>query len=137
MITKLADDLSPLINDMECLEAYQIFSEKEKVFDKLRHALSIALPTTANGLNDNGEDVEIKTIKNRVKEFKEWFLQEEYQHKNNDYQKLIGQIENYWEKLFSDPIQITSSEGVTFLQPQRTNNITEQFFRGIRKNNGK
>ncbi len=133
MITKLADDLSPLINDMECLEAYQIFSEKEKVFDKLRHALSIALPTTANGLNDNGEDVEIKTIKNRVKVFKEWFLQEGYQHKNNGYQKLIGQIEKYWGKLFSDPIQITSSEGVTFLQPQRTNNIIEQFFRGIRR----
>jgi len=133
LISKLVDDLSPLINDIECLEAYQIFSEKEKVFDKLRQALSIALPTTANGLNDNGEDVEIKTIKNRVKEFKEWFLQEEYQHKNNDYQKLIGQIEKYWGKLFSDPIQITSSEGVTFLQPQRTNNIIEQFFRGIRR----
>ena len=133
MITKLADDLSPLINDMECLEAYQIFSEKEKVFDKLRQALSIALPTTANGLNDNGEDVEIKTIENRVKEFKEWFIQEEYQHKNNDYQKLIGQIENYWKKLFSDPIQLTSSEGDSFIQPQRTNNIIEQFFRGIRR----
>jgi hypothetical protein len=93
LISKLVDDLSPLINDIECLEAHQIFSEKEKVFDKLRQALSIALPTTANGLNDNGEDVEIKTIKNRVKEFKEWFLQEEYQHKNNDYQKLIGQIQ--------------------------------------------
>jgi len=137
MITKLTDDLSPLINDKECLEAYQIFSEKEKVFDKLRHALSIALPTTANGLNDNGEDVEIKTIKNRVKEFKEWFIQEEYQQENKDHQKLIGQIENYWGKLFSDPIQITSFEGVTFLQPflqpQRTNNIIEQFFSGIRR----
>jgi len=133
MITKLVDDLSPLINDIECLEAYQIFSEKEKVFDKLRQALSIALPTTANGLNDNGEDVEIETIENRVKEFKEWFLQEGYQHKNNDYQKLIGQIEKYWEKLFSDPIQLASSEGDSFLQPQRTNNILEQFFRGIRR----
>ena len=133
MITKLVDDLSPLINDIECLEAYQIFSEKVKVFDKLRQALSIALPTMANGLNDNGEDVEIETIENRVKEFKEWFLHEEYQHKNNDYQKLIGQIEKYWEKLFSDPIQITSSEGYSFIQPQRTNNILEQFFRGIRR----
>jgi len=132
LISKLVDDLYPLINDIECLEAYQIFSEKEKVFDKLRHALSIALPTTANGLNDNGEDVEIETIENRVKEFKEWFFQEGY-HKDNAYQKLIGQIEKYWEKLFSDPIQITSSEGVTFLQPQRTNNIIEQFFRGIRR----
>ena len=133
LISKLVDDLSPLINDIVCLEAYQIFSEKEKVFDKLRQALSIALPTTANGLNDNGEDVEIETIENRVKEFKEWFLHKGYQHKNNDYQKLIGQIEKYWGKLFSDPIQLTSSEGDPFIQPQRTNNILEQFFRGIRR----
>jgi transposase-like protein len=132
MIKKLAEDLSPLINDIECLEAYQIFSEKERVFDKLRHALSIALPTTANGLNDNGEDVEIETIENNVKEFKKWFFQEGY-HKDNAYQKLICQIEKYWGKLFSDPIQITSSEGYSFIQPQRTNNIIEQFFRGIRR----
>ena len=45
----------------------------------------------------------------------------------------MGQIENYWEKLFSDPIKITSPEGDSFIQPQRTNNIIEQFFRGIRR----
>ncbi len=127
------DDLMPLINEIECREAFQILTEKEKIFDKLRQALCIALPSTTNGLNDNGEDVEIDTIENNVKDFNEWILHEEYYHKNNDYQKLICQIEKYWDKLFSDPIIISSPDGDSFIQPQRTNNILEQFFRGIRR----
>lgn len=133
IITKITDDLMPLVNDIECKEAFQKLTEKEKVFDKLRQALSIALPATTDGLNDNGEDVEINTIESKVKDFKEWALLEEYYHKNNDYQKMINQIDKYWDKLFSDPIIISSSDGDSFVQPQRTNNILEQFFRGIRR----
>lgn len=134
MIAKITGDLMPLVNDIEFLEAFQMLSEKEKVFDKFRQALFIALPTTVNGLNDNGENVEINTIENKVKDFKEWLLHEEYYHKNNDYQKLISQIEKYWDMLFSDPIIISDPDGDSFIQPQRTNNILEQFFRGIRRN---
>ena len=133
IITKITEDLIPLVNDFECREAFQRLTEKEKVFDKLRQALSIALPTTTDGLNDNGKDIEINTIENRVKDFKEWVLLKKYYRKNNDYQKMIGQIEKYWDKLFSDPIIISSSDGDSFVQPQRTNNILEQFFRGIRR----
>ncbi len=134
IITKITGDLMPLVNDTECRKATQTLAEKEKVFDKLRQALSIALPTTTDGLNDNGEDVEIDTIESRVKDFKEWVLLEEYYHRtNNDYRKMVGQIEKYWDKLFSDPILISTPDGDSFIQPQRTNNILEQFFRGIRR----
>jgi hypothetical protein len=133
IIEKITGDLMPLINDIECSKAFQTLTEKEKVFDKLRQALSIALPTTADGLNDNGENVEIATIENNVKVFKEWILFEKYYHKNKDYQKLTGQIEKYWDKLFSDPILISTPDGNSFIQPQRTNNILEQFFRSIRR----
>lgn len=133
MIAKITGDLMPLVNDPELNGAFQILSEKEKVFDKLRKALSIALPTSAHGLNDIGENVEIDTIENNVKEFKEWLLREEYYPKNSDYKKLIGQIEKYWGMLFSDPIIISSPDGDSFIQPQRTNNLLEQFFRGIRR----
>jgi len=133
IIEKITDDLMPLVNDIECSKAFQTLTEKEKVFDKLRQALSIALPTTADGLNDNGGNAEIATIENNVNDFKEWILLEEYYHKNKDYQKLTGQIEKYWDKLFSDPILISTPDGNSFIQPQRTNNILEQFFRGIRR----
>lgn len=133
IIKKIIGDLTPLINDVECREAFQILSEKENVFDKLRLALAIASPNTTKGLNDNGEDIEISTIKSRVMKFKEDLQKAECYGKNKDYQKLINQIDKYWEMLFSDPIRISSPDGDFFIQPQRTNNIMEQFFRGIKR----
>lgn len=132
IIKKIIEDLKPLADDVECRTAFQILSEKEDVFDRLRSALAIASPDTSNGLNDNGEDVKISAIENRVKEFKEDLLKAEC-YKNTDYQKLINQIDKYWAMLFSDPITISSPDGDFFIQPQRTNNILEQFFRGIRR----
>jgi hypothetical protein len=133
VITKIIAGLTPLINDTQCREAFQMLSEKEKVFDKLRHALSITLPDKTKGLNDNGEDIGMETIQNRVKDFKEGLLKAECYHKNTGYQKLINQIDKYWEKLFSDPIKISVNGSDSFIQPQRTNNILEQFFRTIRR----
>lgn len=62
IMTKIIKDLTPLINDTQCREACQMLSEKEKVFDKLRDALSIILPDKTRGLNDHGEDIDIDTI---------------------------------------------------------------------------
>jgi hypothetical protein len=133
IIGKFIGDLMFLVNDIELKKAFKILSEKEIVFDKLRQALFITLPTTDNGLRDNGEKVEISTIESKVKDFKQWLCDQKYYHKNKDYQKLISQIDKYWDKLFSDPIIISSPDGGSFILPQRTNNILEQFFRGIRR----
>jgi hypothetical protein len=61
--------------------------------------------------------------------------------KNADYVKLVAQIDKYWHKLFCDPITVLTPDGGTvILQPQRTNNILERFFRdfkrGYRKKTG-
>lgn len=133
IITKIITDLTPLINDTHCKEAFQMLSEKEEVFDKLRYALSITLPDKAKGLNDNGEDIGIDTIQGRVKDFKKNLFKAECYNKNTGYQKLIIQINKYWDKLFSDPIKISVAGNDSFIQPQRTNNIMEQFFRTIRR----
>jgi hypothetical protein len=42
---------------------------------------------------------------------------------------MVAQIDKYWKKLFADPILITTSDGVRTIQPQRTNNLLERFFR--------
>ena len=40
-----------------------------------------------------------------------------------------------WEKLFADPIILTTPDGKEIhVQPQRTNNILERFFREIKRN---
>ena len=47
---------------------------------------------------------------------------------------MVKQIDKYWEKLFADPIMVTTANGETLLvQPQRTNNILERFFRDVKR----
>ncbi len=46
---------------------------------------------------------------------------------------MIEQIDKYWEKLFADPITVQTPSGPILIQPQRTNNILEQFFRSLKR----
>jgi len=49
------------------------------------------------------------------------------------YKALIKQIEKYREKLFADPIAVQTPSGPIVIQPQRTNNILERFFRNLKR----
>ena len=46
---------------------------------------------------------------------------------------MIAQIDKYWEKLFADPIIVQTPSGPLQIQPQRTNNLLEQFFRHLKR----
>ena len=46
---------------------------------------------------------------------------------------MIAPIDKYWNKLFADPISVNTPQGPLLIQPQRTNNIMERFFRDIRR----
>ena len=46
-------------------------------------------------------------------------------------------MDKYWDKLFADPITIETSNGQTTIQPQRTNNILERFFRDLKRRSRK
>ena len=52
---------------------------------------------------------------------------------DKDYDKIVGQIDKYWDKLFADPITVNTSAGQLKIQPQRTNNILERFFRDLKR----
>ena len=130
---KVLNDLQPLVADKELKLYCTDISEKIEVFDQLREALHITLPSTKKGLNDNGQDVNIKTIERKVKEFRNQIVDTE-KYENNKYQKMILQIDKYWDKLFADPIEVTKSNGEKIIiQPQRTNNLLEQFFRKVKR----
>ena len=64
------------------------------------------------------------TIERRVEQFCENLFKTKGYHKNSAYQKLTRQIDKYREKLFCDPVKISTPEGDSFIQPQRTNNIS-------------
>jgi hypothetical protein len=131
--------LRQTINDTTLRRTALQMQEKVAVFDKLRDAMRIAKPEQNKGLNDEGDDVDIKAIEKGVEEFRNWLINEDC-YVNKDYHKMIKQIDNYWKKLFADPITVKTSQGEVIIQPQRTNNLLERFFRdikrGYRKKNG-
>ena len=46
---------------------------------------------------------------------------------------MIAQIDKYWDKLFADPITVNTPIGQVTIQPQRTNNLLERFFRDFKR----
>ncbi len=139
--SKLSHDLLGIMNDSDLKEAVSRMEEKVAVFNRLRKAMRITLPENGRGLNDNGDQpFNMKTIEKEVGKFRKWLLRNESYSKHKEYQKLLEQIETYWGKLFADPIVVTTAAGKILVQPQRTNNILEQFFRKLmrsyRKKNG-
>jgi len=103
--------------------------KNEKIFNELRNGLRIALPDGRQGLNDNGEECDMRSIAEGVAEFVEKYDSS----LDQSHRKMIEQIEKYNEKLFADPIPTTVDGQVIHVQLQRTNNIMEQFFRYLKR----
>jgi len=109
--------------------------QKIVVFEKLRDAMRIAMQSGHRGLNDEGHNGSCHTIEKRVQKFRTWLTGHRGYTQNPGAQKLIGQIDKYWQKLFADPITVQTPSGPIQIQPQRTNNILEQFFRALKRAN--
>ena len=123
--------LEEVLSDRELNNAALSMTKKAKIFDKLREALRIAVPEGKGGLNDNGDETDMKTIEEQVGEFKAWIECDPL--RKTTYVKMIQQMEKYWEKLFADPLVVNTPEGQVNIAPQRTNNILERFFRGEKR----
>ena len=137
----MSHDLIGVLNDSVLRKAVLRMEEKVAVFSQLRRAMRITLPESKRGLNDNGEhSPTMKTIEMEVNKFKAWLIKSDGYSKHQEYQKLVDQLDTYGQKLFADPIVAETAAGTTLIQPQRTNNILEQFFRRLmrtyRKKNG-
>tara|TARA_B100001971_G_C18229748_1_gene563096 strand:+ start:155 stop:1909 length:1755 start_codon:yes stop_codon:yes gene_type:complete len=133
-------DLLSVGRDSALKRAAATMLEKMEVFDRLRAAMRITLPENKRGLNDEGELCDMNTIEKEVTKFHRWLSRDTKRMKDKAYRKVITQLDKYWEKLFCDPIVVETETGKIVIQPQRTNNILEQFFRnfmrGYRKKNG-
>lgn len=122
------------INDRNLKTIVIRMEEKAQIFDQLREAMRIAVSDGKKGLNDDGENGDIKTIKKAVTIFRNSDKIKSAIEKNVEYKKMVKQIDKYWGKLFADPIMVTTSNGEKILiQPQRTNNILERFFRDLKR----
>lgn len=125
-----------ILNDQGLTQSVSIMQNKIEAFDDLRKRMRIALPESQRGLNDNG-DGDIKSIEARVKAFRYSEKIVPLAAKDLSYKKMLKQIDKYWEKLFADPIQIETPSGKITIQPQRTNNMMETFFRELKSDGRK
>ena len=132
---KVIHILNPVMQDKALWRAVEALEKKIPVFEKLRQAMRIALPTGRQGLNDEGQKGNINTIEQRVKKFRGWLTSRKDYPQNQDAKNMINQIDKYWKKLFAEPIIVQTPTGTTHIQPQRTNNILEQMFRHIKRAN--
>ena len=122
-------DLKKVISDKVLWQAITDIKSKRDVFDRFRDAMRITVDNQHRGLNDDGQVVDIKTIKEGVEAFRCWLSNDSCYSPDNDYGKMITQIDKYWES----PITIDTPYGKVTFQPQRTNNILERFFREIKR----
>lgn len=85
-------------------------SEKVEIFDQLREAMRIAQPSLKKGLNDDGDEhTSIQTIEKKVRKFRQSKKLQKRAKTDVAYQKMLEQIDKYWEKLFADPIQVQTT----------------------------
>ena len=129
--------LKSAIGDSTLKKTAETMEEKVEVFNRLRTAMRITLPENKKGLNDDGELVHIKTIEKAVQKFRDRVCREKSFPKDKTYKAMVEQIDNYWQMLFADPIVVKTEAGNLTLQPQRTNNILERFFRNLSRGHRK
>jgi hypothetical protein len=114
-------------------QAVEQIEKNITIFDRLHQAMRIAPASGRCGLNDEGGNADIRTIEHRVKKFRAWLTTRREYPQNQEAQKMIAQIDKYWGKLFADPITVQTPSGRLKIQPQRTNNLLEQFFRYLKR----
>jgi hypothetical protein len=102
------------------------------VFDRLRDAMLISPVGGNKGLNDDGTGHAMTSIRNGVERFRKELDANQKLAVDPLCRKTAAQIDKYWDQLFADPIEVDTPNGKSTIYPQRTNNIMEQFFRGIR-----
>lgn len=132
-LLKLANDLKKISQDGGLQRLIEAIEVKIQVFDQLREAMRIAPVGGSAGLNSGSDPVALGPIEQAVRRFREQITSRPDSASTPHWKALIAQIDKYWEKLFADPISVQTPQGVRLIQPQRTNNIMERFFRDLRR----
>ncbi len=130
---KLLTQACYLAEDQEAVQAVEELRWRGEVFDRLRTAMRIAQAGGGNGLNDEGTDEAMATIRQRLQAFRQELDTNPKLASDSLSKKMAKQIDKYGEKLFADPIIVEAPAGPVTIYPQRTNNILEQFFRNVKR----
>jgi len=126
-------DLQDWVNDRPLGKTLNRLQSHSQLFDQLRQALRIAPLSGQEGLNHEGETIEMRTLQRDVQAFTEQVRARPDYSTTPAFQKMIEQIQRYGPKLFAAPLVVSTPQGVRTIQPQRTNNLMERFFRDFKR----
>ncbi len=132
-LSKLRRVVMAVGNDQPLHLVVEELTWRGQVFDQLRNAMRIALPADGDGLNDEGPITDLTPIRHGVEQFRQKLDTDPVLSIDPLSKKMAQQIDKYGDKLFADPIEVDSPAGKITIYPQRTNNIMEQFFRDVRR----
>lgn len=104
-----------------------------EVFDRLRGAMRIAEVGGCAGLNSGSRPMALGPIQKAVEQFRREITARSDYATTAHWQAMVAQIDQYKDKLFADPITVSTPKGARLIQPQRTNNIMERCFRDFRR----
>lgn len=123
--------------DTKLSSVVETLDQKTRDFDLFRDAMRIVLPNGPHGLNDEGVATDTTTIRKAVNLWCQLPHIKKLAESDPAYRKALKQINKYTSYLFPDPIEVKTPQGTIFIQPQRTNNIMERFFREFKRKNRK
>lgn len=129
----LALELHDFLHDYLLNKTLNRLETYSQLFDQLRHALRMAPIDGDRGLNQEGQALEMKTLQQHVQTFAGQVRARPDYSLTPALQKMIKQMDRYGPKLFADPLVVSTPEGPRTIQPQRTNNIMERFFRDLKR----
>ena len=130
---KLSGELQKVTDDAGLLRMVEALEAKIQVFDQLREAMRIAEAAGSAGLNSGSDPLDMASIRKAVQEFRCRVAARSDYASSAHWKAMIAQIDKYGAKLFADPISVKTPHGPLRIQPQRTNNIMERFFRDFRR----
>ena len=129
----LRQDLQDLVHDRPLGRTLNLLETHSPLFDQLRQAPHIAPVTGRQGLNHDGELVEMNTLQREVQSWTDHVRARPDYSTTPALQKMIEQIQRYGPKLFAAPLVVSTPHGARTIQPQRTNNLMERFFRDFKR----
>ena len=130
---QLRQDLQDLLEDRPFWRNSTLLNTKAEVFDQLRQAFHLAPQTAPGGLNHEGEDVPMGVIETQVRAWCQQLLARTPDAATPAFTAMLAQLDQYWSKLFAPPLVVHTPQGSRTLQPQRTNNRMERFFRDLKR----
>jgi hypothetical protein len=130
---QLRQDLQPLLEDRPFWKNWTLMNTKAEVFDQLRQAFHLASELARGGLNHEGEDVPMGVVETQVRAWREQLLARPQDAATSAFTAMLAQLNQYWSKLFAPPLIVDTPSGPRTIQPQRTNNLMERFFRDLKR----